>query len=289
MNSHDASTEQTSFEVVGVQMDVLLGDLDANLTAIIGHLNTAADDQVHLVVFPECVLTGYCFESLDQALPHGQPVPGPATDSVAEVCHQRNIYALFGMLERAEDGFFNVCVLVGPSGVVGKYRKVHLPYLGIDRFTTPGNEPFRVYDIGGLRVGMIICYDGSFPEATRVMALDGADLVALPTNWPPGAEEMAAHASNTRAAENNLYFMAVDRVGTERGFRFIGCSRLCDPGGATMDDAPHTESQLIRGTIDVTRARNKKIVRVPGKHSIDRVNDRRPEFYGRLTEVTASR
>jgi predicted amidohydrolase len=284
MTSDDANSEKNLFEVVGVQMDVQLGDVEANLAAIAEHLNRAADEGAHLVVFPECALTGYCFDSLEQALPYGQPVPGPATDAVIDVCVERDIFAMFGMLERADDGFFNACVLVGPKGVVGKYRKVHLPYLGIDRFTTPGNEPFRVHDIDGLRVGMIICYDGSFPEATRVMALDGADLVALPTNWPPGAEAMAAYASNTRAAENNLYFMAVDRVGTERGFRFIGCSRLCDPAGVTMDDAPHAEAQVIRGTVDVNRARNKKIVRVPGKHSIDRVNDRRPEFYSRLTQ-----
>jgi 5-aminopentanamidase len=285
-----SSLEQSSvFDVAGVQMDVQLGETDANLAKMLEHLESAADDGVHLVVFPECALTGYCFESLEEARPHGQSVPGPATDAFTAVCREKNVYAVFGMLEDSDEGFFNAAVLVGPEGVVGKYRKVHLPFLGIDRFTTPGDQPFGVYEIGGLRVGMVICYDGSFPESTRIMALDGADIVVLPTNWPPGAEAMAAYASNTRALENNIYFFAVDRIGVERGFGFIGCSRLCDPVGQTVDDAPHTDPQVLRGSIDVRRARNKRIVRVPGKHVIDRVNDRRPEFYSRLVagvEVT---
>jgi predicted amidohydrolase len=273
---------QHLFEVAGVQMDVEIGEVATNLATMLRHIHDAADQGTHLVVFPECALTGYCFGSLAEAQEFGQTVPGPATDEMQAVCRERSIYAMFGMLESAADGFYNACVLVGPEGVVGRYRKIHLPFLGVDRFTTPGNEPFKVYDIGGLRVGMIICYDGSFPESTRIMALDGADLVALPTNWPPGAEAMAAYASNTRALENSIYFMAVDRIGVERGFRFIGGSRLCDPTGATLDDAPHTDPQILRGTIDTKRARRKRIVRVPGEHIIDRVNDRRPEFYGPL-------
>ncbi|HIM27996.1 MAG TPA: carbon-nitrogen hydrolase family protein, partial [Planctomycetes bacterium] len=119
MTSDDANSEKNLFEVVGVQMDVQLGDVDANLAAIAKHLNRAADEGAHLVVFPECALTGYCFDSLEQALPYGQPVPGPATDAVIDVCVERDIFAMFGMLERADDGFFNACVLVGPKGDVG--------------------------------------------------------------------------------------------------------------------------------------------------------------------------
>ena len=76
-------------------------------------------------------------------------------------------------------------MLIGPEGVVASYRKVHLPFLGIDMFVTPGDRPFAVHGAGEVRVGMHICYDGSFPEAGRVMSLLGADLLALPTNWPP--------------------------------------------------------------------------------------------------------
>jgi predicted amidohydrolase len=84
--------------------------------------------------------------------------------------------------------------------------------------------------------------------------------------------------------ENGLYFAAVNRIGTERGFSFIGRSRICDPVGATMDGSDDTEPCVVRAKIDVSKARQKRIVRVPGKHVIDRMADRRPEMYGPLCE-----
>ncbi len=130
---------------------------------------------------------------------------------------------------------FNTAVLVGPIGVIGSYRKVHLPYLGIDMFTSYGDRPFAVHNAGELKVGMNICYDAAFPEAARSLAIQGADLIALPTNWPPGAECTAASVINARAMENAIYFIAVNRVGTERGFDFIGRSKIVDPSGQHTD------------------------------------------------------
>src|ERR1019366_4698790 len=97
---------------------------------------------------------------------------------------------------------FNACALVGPDGVIGVYRKVHLPFLGVDRWVDPGDRPFVVHEAGALRVGMHICYDGSFPETGRVLSLLGADLLVLPTNWPTHAETAAEHMIATRAMEN---------------------------------------------------------------------------------------
>ena len=165
------------------------------------------------------------------------------------------------------------------------YRKIHLPFLGMDRFTTPGDRPFAVHEAAGMRIGMNICYDGGFPESARVMTLQGADLVVLPTNWPPGAECMAGCAVNTRAMENNIYYAACDRVGDERGFHFIGQSKICDPRGDTLAEAPHDREEIIYAQIDVAKARDKKIVRVPKLHEIDRVRDRRPEMYGEIVKT----
>jgi predicted amidohydrolase len=106
----------------------------------------------------------------------------------------------------------------------------------------------------------------------------------LPTNWPPGAECMASCAVNTRAMENNIYYAACDRVGKERGFGFIGQSKICDPSGRVLAVAAHDHEEILYAEIDPERARQKKIIRVPGLHEIDRVRDRRPEFYGRIAE-----
>ncbi len=268
--------------IAGVQMDVMVGEPAKNLTRMIEFLEATRRNEALLTIFPECALTGYCFDSLAEALPLGESIPGSSTRQMADACHRLSTYALFGMLERDGDRLFNACVLIGPEGVLGSYRKIHLPYLGIDRFTTPGDRPFSVCSAGSLRVGMNICYDCAFPEAARVMALEGADLIALPTNWPPGAECTADFIINARALENNVYYAAVNRIGTERGFNFIGKSKICDTHGRVLAQAQHEDETVIYADIDLEKARNKHIVRVPKKHEIDRFADRRPEMYGRV-------
>ncbi len=277
-----------TIRIAAAQIDVKLADREGNLARMLAKLETAVKEAAALVVFPECALPGYCFESLAEARPHAETVHGPATIAFTVACKKLNVHAVFGMLESDGERMFNTCVLVGPSGVVGTYRKVHLPFLGIDMFTTPGDRPFAVHEIPvgdqTLRVGMNICYDGSFPEAARVLTLLGADIILLPTNWPPGSECMAGCVVNARAMENHIYYLAVNRVGTERGFRFIGMSKICAPGGHVLAEATHEDECLLFAEIDPARARNKHQVRVPGKHEINRVADRRPEMYGKLAE-----
>ncbi len=267
------------YKVAGIQMDIVLGDVYQNLQNMLKAMRETNAATADLVVFPECALTGYCFESREEALPYAQSKDGPAVAALAKLCHEQDQYVAFGFLETEGEKLYNSCALVGPKGLVGVYRKVHLPFLGVDRFVDPGAEGWEVYDINGLRVGIHICYDGSFPEASRVMAISGADLILLPTNWPPGADTFAKYLPNARALENAVYFFSVDRIGQERGFKFIGYSRLCDTNGNPIVDAPHANPEVLIGDIDVRRSRTKRIVRVPGKHVIDRMADRRPELY----------
>ncbi len=272
--------DPSPIKIAGVQMDVRFGDVAANRSVILDRLARAADLGATLVVFPECALTGYCFASRDEAMPHAEPIPGPTTEAVARACRERGVFAAYGLIERDGDRLYNACALVGPEGVVGSYRKVHLPSLGLDRLVDPGDRPFAVDEVAGVRVGMQICYDGGFPEPTRVQALLGADLIILPTNWPTHAECAAEHQMATRAMENVVYAIAVNRVGEERGFRFIGRSSVHGVGGERLAFAGPDGEEIIVAEIDPARARRKRQVRVPGKHEIDRFADRRPEFYG---------
>jgi predicted amidohydrolase len=268
-----------TWKIAGVQMDCRLADKPRNLETIRTTLHEAAGHGARLVVFPECALTGYCFESKDEAWPHAETLPGPSTDALAAACRQLGVWAVVGLLERAGDDLFNACALVGPAGLAATYRKIHLPFLGVDRFTTPGDRPFAVHDLGGLRVGMNICYDGSFPESARVLMLLGADLVVLPTNWPPGALSTVKYLIPARAMENHLYYAAVNRVGEERGFRFIGQSRLVDYNGEALASGAGDTAEILYADIDPARARNKQIVKIPGKYELHRTRDRRPEMY----------
>jgi predicted amidohydrolase len=279
-----ASEGRFPVRIAGVQMDVAIGDLEKNLARILSFLDTAAQAGARIIVFPECALSGYCFDSLEEARVFGQPIPGPSVERIARMCREREVHAVYGLLEIAGPLLFNSCVLIGPHGLAGSYRKIHLPFLGVDRFTTPGDRPFAVHQADTVRIGLNICYDGSFPETARVMALDGADLIAQPTNYVTGSECMTEHGINIRAMENNVYYIMVNRVGDERGFRFIGSSRICGPGGRTMAVAPADGETILYAEIDPAEARRKRLVRMPGKHEIDRIADRRPRMYRRLVQ-----
>jgi predicted amidohydrolase len=270
--------------IAAVQMDVLLGQPDRNLAAMLAKLREAAAAGAKLICFPECALTGYCFESIAEAQPFAETLPGPATEQFAKACRELQVSAIFGLLERDGERLFNAAALVGPEGFIGSYRKVHLPYLGVDMWTTYGDRPFAVWQTQGIHVGLLICYDAAFPEAARALALQGADLIVLPTNWPPGAECVADFTINSRAMENAVYFLAVNRVGEERGFRFIGRSRICGPSGCTLASTESLDPTTLFADIDVQQARHKRVTRVPGKHAIDRLADRRPEFYDLLVQ-----
>lgn len=267
------------WKIAAVQMDCRLGEPRANLSEILARLREAAGHGARLVVFPECALTGYCFESKEEAWPHAEPIPGSSTLAIAEECKRLGVLAVVGMLESDGDQLFNAAVLVGGQGVAARYRKIHLPYLGVDRFTTPGDRPFAVHDLGGLKLGMSICYDGSFPEATRCLMLLGADLVVLPTNWPTGASSTVQYLIQARALENLLYFAAVNRVGQERGFRFIGRSRIVDCNGELLAATETDEPAILYAELNPDKPRNKRIVHIPGKYEIDRLAHRRPEMY----------
>jgi predicted amidohydrolase len=273
-----------TWKIAGVQMDCRLADKPANLDKIRQRLGEAARRGARLVVFPECALTGYGFESRAEALPHAESVPGPTTEVLARDCRQLGVWVAFGLLERdADDRLFNACVLLGPEGETAGYRKIHLPCLGVDRFVTPGDRPFAVHDLGGLRVGLNICYDAGFPESARILTLLGADLVVLPTNWPPGARATVQYLVPARALENHIYYLAVNRVGEERGFRFIGQSRVIDTTGEALAAGGEGE-EILYAEIDPEKARQKRIVHIAGKYEIDRVANRRPDMYGPILE-----
>ena len=263
-----------------VQMDCELGNVPKNLARVVAGLREAAGRGAGFVVFPECALTGYCFESLEEAAPFAEDRDGPSAEALSEACRETGAHAVVGFIERGGGGFYNAALLVGPGGVVGTYRKAHLPFLGVDRFLKPGDRPFEVHESGVGRVGLQICYDASFPEASRVLKLLGAQLLALPTNWPPGAWRTPEFVVNARAQENHVFFAAANRVGHERGWRFIGRSKIVDCNGDTLAEAGGEGEEVITAEVEPSEADRNKIVNVAGAYEIDRLADRRPELYG---------
>ncbi len=270
--------------VAGVQMEPKILEKERNLEKCLSLMWTAAENGAKLLVFPECSLTGYCFSSLDEAFPIAESIPGSSTEAIIRMCKELGVYAVLGLLEKDGMKVYNALVFAGPEGLVGKYRKIHLPHLGIDRFATHGDQPFRVFETEVGKVGVNICFDVRFPESARVMALQGAEIIALPTNWPVGAEGVPQYVINTRAYENRVNYIAVNRVGTERGFRFIGQSKIVDYTGRTVSEANALEEEVIYAELDLMGTRNKRVVIVPGEFELPLFEERRPEFYQKIIE-----
>src|SRR5437763_17020888 len=117
----------STWTIAGVQTDCRLADPTHNLATVRGKLRDAAHHGARLVVFPECILSGYCFTSKDEARTAAQPLPGPATDALAADCHALGVWAVIGLLESDGDKLYNAAALVGPTGFIAGYRKAHLP------------------------------------------------------------------------------------------------------------------------------------------------------------------
>lgn len=277
-------SDSPTVRVAGVQMEPKIGEVKHNLDQILAKLEVATEEGARLVVFPECALTGYGFRSRDEARPYAEPTDGPSLQTIQQACRKLDLFSVYGFIESDGDRIFNACALVGPDGLVATYRKVHLPFLGVDKFVDPGNRPFAVHEAAGLKIGMHICYDGAFPETARVLTLLGAELIVLPTNWPTHSECAAEHMIATRAMENVVYAMAVNRVGEERGFRFIGRSSIAATNGQILAHASVEGEEIIYADIDPAKARQKRLIRVPGEHEVDRIADRRPGFYQAIVE-----
>ena len=146
------------FKIAGVQMDIRFADIEANLESMKEKLVQTCAAGAWLTVFPECTTTGYCFGTLEQAKKVAEPITGSTVSRVVELAAEHDTRIVFGFLESEGDVVFNSLALVDASGVRGCYRKVHLPTLGVDRFTTAGTE-FPVVELDEMNIGLNICYD----------------------------------------------------------------------------------------------------------------------------------
>lgn len=272
-------------QISAIQIDVRLGDTDFNLRQAAKWIRRAGREGSNLAVLPECMLAGYCFDSREEAFKAAIRLQDERWQMLIESVSEHQMHAVVGFLECDEQGrLFNAAAIVGPQGIVGSYRKVHLPQLGVDRFVDGGSQPYQVYPVGDALVGLAICYDSSFPEPSRVLGLKKADIIALPTNWPVAAVRTAEVVPPARSMENHLYFVAANRVGQERRFLFCGRSSIHGPDGVELARAVEDSEQILHAEADLAQARNKRIERTVGAHVIDRFADRRPAFYGPIVE-----
>ena len=256
-----------------VQSSPIFGDVASNLDAC---RRLMAEHDADLWVLPELFATGYQFLDAAEALAMAEPVPaGPTTQALQAFAADHGCHIVAVLPERADDLIYNAAALIGPSGVLTVYRKIHLFYEETRHFA-PGDRPFPVIDIGRARIGMMICFDHLFPESARSLALNGAEIIAHPANLV--LPDLAQRTMRVRALENGVFTVTANRVGTESRTResltYTGASQVIAPDGSVVARLSQDEVAATVVEIDVAQARNKRITKYN-----DKLADRRPEFY----------
>ncbi|RMH06138.1 MAG: acyltransferase [Nitrospirae bacterium] len=255
------------------QFEPVFGEVFTNLERVAAELEIIDCD---LVVLPELAMTGYQFLSPEETWNLAEPIPeGPTTTRCLELAKARSMIMVVGLAERAGTRCYNSAVVVGPSGLIGVYRKVHL-FAEETLFFTSGDTGFPVWNIGEATIGVLICFDWIYPEAARTLALKGADLLCHPANL---VLPYCPDAMVTRCLENRVFSITANRVGSEaRGGKprlsFIGQSEIVSPSGTILHRAPSGQSELYFVDIDVKEARQKRITPYN-----DLFRDRRPSCY----------
>jgi N-carbamoylputrescine amidase len=277
--------EEAAVTVAVIQMEPRFGETAYNIARSIGFMEEAAAKGAQLVVLPELCNTGYVFQSRVEARSLAEEIPdGPSTKAWMEAATRLGLHVVAGITERANENLFNSAVIVGPNGLIGRYRKMHL-WGDEALYFTPGDLGFPVFDTPLGRIGCHICYDCWFPESFRLAALQGAEIVCVPTNWvpipgqDPRREAMANIIVMGAAHSNSVFVAAANRVGTERGQPFIGQSLVVSHTGWPVGGpaSPNKEEILI-AKVNLADARRKR-----NWNAFNQVlRDRRTDAYGEM-------
>ena len=248
-----------------------------------------------LIVFPELSNTGYItpalvgepcgYEGMTYAqfatayVRAAETVPGPTTEALSEVTRRYGVYVVVGIAQKhpvIPASLYNSGVLIGPQGVIGIHHKMHIP-LNEKQFFYPGNtaEVFKT-DLGN--IGIEVCYDGRFPEISRILTLKGAEIICCIWCAPalftvPDAENQLKYRSYTRAQENGVYFISCNRSGWEGKTQLMGHSVVAAPDGTIVAMSQTTDEEVIRVLLT-----EEWLIRYRSMLTLFR--DRRPEMYG---------
>lgn len=257
-----------------VQFNPIFGQVDKNLTQIerlIGHC------RADLLVLPELCTTGYNFISKKEVQQLAEPINGLSINALRQISIKTGIALVAGFAERSGKRTFNSAALLKPSGQVDIYRKIHL-FFNEKKYFTPGDSGFKVFSLGRVKIGMMICFDWLFPEAARTLALQGAQIICHPSNL---VLPFCPDSMPVRALENRVFTVTANRIGREnRGhsdLRFIGQSVIVAPNAKVLFRASKDKEAVQIVEIDPTEAYDKNITDLNNIFQ-----DRRPSMYKRI-------
>jgi omega-amidase len=256
-------------KIAMVQMHILAGNVDANRSRGLALADEAAANAA-VVVLPEIWTTGYALRHVAEL---AEDENGPTLTAIREIALRRRATIVAGSLcLRRQGKIYNESVVIGPDGAtIANYAKLHLfSMTGEERFFAAGDRRC-LFDVGGVRAGLAICYDLRFPELFRALTKDGAQLIFLPSEWPVARSLPWQTLNRARAIENQTYVCAVNCVGEHRGNLFCGQSLLAAPDGE-ITAAGGAGEEIVFGEIDPAAvAATREAMKV--------WQDRRPEVY----------
>ncbi|TDV15641.1 putative amidohydrolase [Paraburkholderia caballeronis] len=270
--------------VACIQMEPRIGDRRANVAHSLERIEKAAQHGASLLVLPELSNTGYAFASRPEAFELAESLAdGETVRAWCAAAQRLGVHIVAGIAERDGERLYNSAVFVGPTGVIGSYRKLHL-WNDEKRFFEPGDRGLPVFDTEFGRIAIAICYDGWFPEVYRLASAQRADIVCMPTNWVPMPGQradqpaIATVLAMAAAHSNGLMIACADRIGTERGQPFIGQSVIVGGNGMPLAGPASCDSEaILYAPIDLARIRAGRALG-PLNHVLD---DRRTDLYDR--------
>lgn len=273
---------ESTLGVACVQMHPHIGNKAENVARSVALIEAAHARGARLVVLPELCNSGYVFESRKEAFALAEPLDGGDTIRTWCALAQRlGLTIVAGFAEKDSQGLYNSAAVIGPDGVLGAYRKLHL-WGDEQLFFEPGNLGMPVFNTPFGRIACAICYDIWFPEVFRMASLAGADMLCVPTNWVPMPAQradlpvMANVLAMSGAHSNGMIVVAADRVGVERGQPFLGNSIIVDSHGwPVAGPASADGEEILVAEVNLSDARRNR--QLNGFNHV--LRDRRPDMY----------
>jgi predicted amidohydrolase len=254
-------------KAASIQFNIALGDLDANMEYVRGALARVAAQGCKLAVLPEMWSTGYDYPRLNEL---SQRTP-EVVEELGRLSAEHGMVIVGSLPEPHGDKVCNTAYVMDRGQQLGKYRKIHLfSLMGEDR-SLHGGDSWLVVDTHIGRIGVFICYDLRFPELARRLALEGAEIIAVPAEWPKPREEHWRALLKARAIENQLFVVAANCCGIQGKLDFFGSSLIFGPKGETLAEAGYENGEFI-ADIDFS-------VMEKWRQQIPCFNDRKPEYY----------